>query len=113
MRARYWPSTGCESSTEPRKTKRATLVKRPTIADIAREAGVSKGAVSYALNGQPGVSDATRDRILEIAAELRFTPARGSRAAAGPRAVPGSRAAAAGLVLCRPPRILGVEPFFM
>ena len=31
-------------------------MKRPTIADIAREAGVSKGAVSYALNGQPGVS---------------------------------------------------------
>ena len=29
-------------------------MKRPTIADIARRAGVSKGAVSYALNGQPG-----------------------------------------------------------
>ena len=35
-------------------------MKRPTIADIARGPGVSKGAVSYALNGQPGVSEATR-----------------------------------------------------
>ncbi|HEY8533931.1 MAG TPA: LacI family DNA-binding transcriptional regulator, partial [Micromonospora sp.] len=48
-------------------------VKRPTIADIARRAGVSKGAVSYALNGQPGVSEATRQRILAIARELGFT----------------------------------------
>ena len=42
-------------------------MKRPTIADIARRAGVSKGAVSYALNGQPGVSEATRRRVLAIA----------------------------------------------
>lgn len=83
------------------------MVKRVTIADIAREAGVSKGAVSYALNGQPGVSDATRDRILEIAERLRFTPSRGIR---GPSA---TKARAAGLVICRPARILGVEPFFM
>ncbi|MFL6122235.1 LacI family DNA-binding transcriptional regulator [Actinophytocola sp.] len=79
--------------------------KRVTIADIARAAGVSKGAVSYALNGQPGVSEATRERILQIAAELGFTPSRGTR--------PPSGSGAVGLVLCRPPRILGVEPFFM
>ncbi|MFJ6464245.1 LacI family DNA-binding transcriptional regulator [Streptomyces sp. NPDC091387] len=33
---------------------------RPTIADIAHRAGVSKVAVSYALNDRPGVSPATR-----------------------------------------------------
>ena len=47
-------------------------VKRPTIADIARAAGVSKGAVSYALNGQPGVSEATRQRILAMAERDRL-----------------------------------------
>src|SRR5690606_24186415 len=82
-------------------------VKRPTIADIARRAGVSKGAVSYALNGQPGVSEATRQRILAIARELGFT--RNSAA----RALSGATANVVGLTLCRPARILGIEPFFM
>ena len=82
-------------------------MKRPTIADIARRAGVSKGAVSYALNGQPGVSEATRQRILAIARELGFT--RNSAA----RALSGATANVVGLTLCRPARILGIEPFFM
>ena len=47
--------------------------KRPTIADIARRAGVTKAAVSFALNGQPGVSAATRERILAIAEEIHRT----------------------------------------
>jgi len=81
--------------------------KRPTIADIARRAGVSKGAVSYAINGQPGVSDATRARILAIAEEIGFNPNSAARALSG------STANAIGLALCRPARILGIEPFFM
>ena len=48
--------------------------KRATIKDIAERAGVSKGAVSYALNGRPGVSDETRARILAIADELGLVP---------------------------------------
>ena len=83
------------------------MAKRPTIADIAREAGVSKGAVSYALNGQPGVSAATRQRILTIARRLGFKPSLAARALSG------ASAGAIGLALCRPARILGVEPFFM
>jgi len=43
--------------------------KRVTITDIARLAGVSPGAVSFALNGRPGVSEQTRQRILDIAEE--------------------------------------------
>jgi DNA-binding LacI/PurR family transcriptional regulator len=82
-------------------------VKRPTIADIARRAGVSKGAVSYAINGQPGVSDATRARILAIAEEIGFNPNSAARALSG------SNANAIGLALCRPARILGIEPFYM
>ncbi|GAA4592234.1 DNA-binding LacI/PurR family transcriptional regulator [Actinoplanes octamycinicus] len=82
-------------------------MKRPTIADIARRAGVSKGAVSYALNGQPGVSEATRKRILAIAQEIGFN------ANSAARALSGARARAVGLTLCRPARILGIEPWFM
>ena len=82
-------------------------MKRPTIADVARRAGVSKGAVSYALNGQPGVSETTRQRILAIAAEIGFRPSSAARALSG------ATAKAVGLALCRPARILGIEPFFM
>ncbi|WP_084958249.1 LacI family DNA-binding transcriptional regulator [Thermoactinospora rubra] len=82
-------------------------MKRPTIADIARRAGVSKGAVSYALNGQPGVSEATRARIQAIAKEIGWRPNLAARSLSG------ARANAIGLVLCRPARFLGVEPFFM
>ena len=82
-------------------------MKRPTIADIAREAGVSKGAVSYALNGLPGVSDATRRRILDIADRLNF------HANSNARALAGAKARVVGLTLYRPPTTLGVEPFFM
>jgi DNA-binding LacI/PurR family transcriptional regulator len=82
-------------------------VKRPTISDIARQAGVSKVAVSYALNGQPGVSEATRRRIVAIAEEIGFSPSSAARALSG------AAAQAIGLALCRPARTLGLEPFFM
>jgi DNA-binding LacI/PurR family transcriptional regulator len=64
-------------------------------------------SVSYALNGQPGVSDATRQRILAIAAEIGF------RANTAARALTGAATQAVGLVLSRPARTLGLEPFFM
>ena len=43
-----------------------------TIKDIARMAGVSHTTVSRALRGMPGVSEETRQRILEIASRLRY-----------------------------------------
>ncbi|MFD0371267.1 LacI family DNA-binding transcriptional regulator [Streptomyces sp. NPDC127114] len=79
---------------------------RPTIADIAREAGVSKGAVSFALNGRPGVSEATRERILRVAERMNWRPHSAARALGG------ARAGAVGLVLARPARTIGLEPFF-
>jgi DNA-binding LacI/PurR family transcriptional regulator len=82
-------------------------MKRPTIADIAQRAGVTKAAVSFALNGQPGVSAATRERILAIAAEIGFQPSGAARA------LTGGKAEAFGLVIDRPARTLGIEPFFM
>lgn len=42
------------------------------IREVARAAGVSVAAASFALNGQPGVAVATRRRILAVAAELGY-----------------------------------------
>jgi LacI family repressor for deo operon, udp, cdd, tsx, nupC, and nupG len=52
---------------------------RPTINDVARVAGVSKGAVSFALNNKPGVATATRQRILDVARDLGWTPSARAR----------------------------------
>ena len=79
---------------------------RPTIADIAERAGVSKGAVSFALNGRPGVSEETRRRILAVADEMNWRPHRAARSLGN------ARAGAVGLILSRPARTLGLEPFF-
>ncbi|RZS91161.1 LacI family transcriptional regulator [Motilibacter rhizosphaerae] len=82
------------------------MPSRVTIADVAARAGVSKGAVSYALNGKPGLTDATRQRILSAADDLGWRPS--SRA----RALSDGRALALGLVVARPPQLLGADPFF-
>ncbi len=80
--------------------------RRPTIADVARHAGVSKGAVSFALNGRPGVAASTRQRILGAAEELGWRP--NHRA----RSLSVSRAFALGLIVARDPALLGSDPFF-
>lgn len=79
---------------------------RPTIDDIARSAGVSKSAVSFALNDRPGVSAATRERILRVASEMNWRPHKAARALGG------ARADAVGLVVARPAQTIGAEPFF-
>jgi len=82
-------------------------MKRPTISDIAQRAGVTKAAVSFALNGQPGVSAATRERVLAIAEEIGFQPSSAARA------LTAGKAGAFGLVIDRPAGTLGIEPYFM
>ena len=79
---------------------------RPTIADVAQRAGVSKGLVSFALNGRPGVSGSTRDRILAAASELGWQPS--IRA----RSLSVGKAFALGLVIARDPAIIAADPFF-
>lgn len=45
-----------------------------TIRDVARRANVSVATVSRVINGSPLVSDGTRQRVLDIVAELDYTP---------------------------------------
>ena len=45
-----------------------------TILDIAREAGVSKAAVSYVLNDKKGVGDETRKKIEEVIEKHGYRP---------------------------------------
>ncbi|SDT21275.1 DNA-binding transcriptional regulator, LacI/PurR family [Friedmanniella luteola] len=82
-------------------------MSRVTINEIARRSGVSKGAVSYALNNRPGVSAATRARILAVADQLGWAPNRTARLLSG------SRTDTFGLILARDPRTLASEPFYM
>ncbi|SCK35482.1 LacI family DNA-binding transcriptional regulator [Streptomyces sp. WMMB 322] len=80
--------------------------RRPTIADVARLAGVSPSAVSFALNGRPGLAKATKSRILAAAAELGWRPSRPAQALSK------GRAGALGLVLTRDTDAIGADPFF-
>ena len=79
---------------------------RPTINDVARAAGVSKGAVSFAFNNRPGLAPETRDRILATARAMGWTPSWRARALSVRRAL------AVGLVIARPPETLRADPFF-
>ncbi|MFM9371805.1 LacI family DNA-binding transcriptional regulator [Streptomyces sp. Da 82-17] len=92
---------------ETARSAKTTPARRPTIKDIARRAGVSESAVSFALNGRPGVSQGTRDRIHRVAEELGWQPNSAARALSG------ERAGCVGLVLARPAHTLGVESFFL
>ena len=47
--------------------------RRATIADVARAAGVAASTASVVFSGKTPVSDATRTRVLEAAAELGYT----------------------------------------
>lgn len=82
------------------------MARRLTISDVAKHVGVSKGAVSFALNGRAGVSSETRARILAAADELGWQPSHRARSLSV------SRAFAFGLVLAREPELLGADPFY-
>ena len=87
--------------------RRPSPTSRVTINDIAERAGVSIGAVSFALNGRKGVSDQTRERVLKVADDLGWAPASAAKSLAG------ARTETFGMVLARDPKTLGVESFYM
>src|SRR3954451_10239168 len=53
--------------------------KAVTIRDVASQAGVSVATASRAMNGSAVVSDATKQRILDVVQELGFAPSRAAR----------------------------------
>lgn len=77
------------SNTEP--------TRRLTIAEIAARANVSPSAVSFALNGRPGVSSETRERILEVVRQANWRPNYAAQALSK------SRAGVIGVVTVREP----------
>jgi DNA-binding LacI/PurR family transcriptional regulator len=48
--------------------------RRVTQRDVARAAGLSRPAVSLALRNHPGISAATRERVLRLAQEMGYVP---------------------------------------
>lgn len=80
---------------------------RVTIEVLAERLGLSTASVSYALNGLPGVSDATRSRVVALAEELGWRPN------VGARSLSRARADAVGLLLPRGPEDVGAEPYYM
>ena len=66
----------------PSRARAGTARRRPTSADVARLAAVSRATVSYVLNDTPhqSIPEATRRRVLDAAAELGYTPSAAARA---------------------------------
>ncbi|RLC63296.1 MAG: hypothetical protein DRI80_04240 [Chloroflexota bacterium] len=50
-----------------------------TIKDVAAKAGVSPSTVSRVLNDRPGISPQTRERVLQVARELNYSPSAAAR----------------------------------
>ena len=54
-------------------------MKKLTIKEIAKLAGVSTTAVSFVINNKNGISDRTRSKVLEIIKQTNFIPSLNSR----------------------------------
>ena len=60
--------------------------QRPTISDVAREAGVSKATVSAVINDKGTVNPTTRARVLTVIERLNYRPSPFARRAGADRA---------------------------
>lgn len=49
-----------------------TAIKRPTLKEVARAAGVSLASASYAVNGTGSLGEATREHVLRTASKLGY-----------------------------------------
>jgi DNA-binding LacI/PurR family transcriptional regulator len=82
------------------------VTHRATIVDVANRAGVAISSASSALNGRPGVSEATRARVQDAARELGFV------ASLRGKSLSTKRAYAVGLIVSRDPDVFEEDPFF-
>lgn len=80
---------------------------RVTIGELARRLGLSQSAVSYALNGERGVSEATRARVVALADELGWRPSSAARS------LRSNRSRAVGMVVAREAKQLASESFYL
>ena len=81
-------------------------MSRTTIADVAREAGVTKATVSHALSGNRPISEETKAKVLAAAEKLNWAPSQSARALAT------RRANAVAVVLARDPEVIANDSFF-
>ncbi|MCM2416187.1 MULTISPECIES: LacI family DNA-binding transcriptional regulator [unclassified Streptomyces] len=81
--------------------------RKTTIRDVAQRAGVSPSAVTLAMHGKPGVSSTTKERILQAARDLGWSPNQAAQS------LKGQALHSVGLAIARPARMLGLEPFYM
>lgn len=68
--------------TQHKRSPRSTT-RLPTVADVARHAGVSKMTVSRVINGEPNVLAATREKVEAAIAALDYVPNPAARSLAG------------------------------
>jgi DNA-binding LacI/PurR family transcriptional regulator len=54
--------------------------RRATLADVARQAGVSTALVSLVMRGAPGASPANREKVFRVAREMGYVPDSRARA---------------------------------
>ncbi len=64
-------------------TARPPARRRVRLKEVAKAAGLSEGQASAALSGYRGVSDATRERVRKIAADLGYQPSEHARSLSG------------------------------
>jgi LacI family transcriptional regulator len=57
-----------------RRAPTSATVKRPTVRDVARMAGVAVGTVSRVVNGIASVTDESRHKVLDAIEQLAWTP---------------------------------------
>src|SRR4051794_31016096 len=68
---------------EPKGRKPRAGTRGPTVADVARLAGVSPMTVSRGINAEPNVLPATRDKVRAAIAALSYVPNPAARSLAG------------------------------